>query len=104
MSDTVTPSRLVLDKDRQLQVTWSDGKVSTYTLAMLRKNCPCAACKVQRENPPKTRLNILPGDHSGPLRVVSAEQVGNYAIRLNWSDKHASGIYSFTYLREISPA
>ncbi|MGN6725766.1 MAG: gamma-butyrobetaine hydroxylase-like domain-containing protein [Tepidisphaeraceae bacterium] len=30
--------------------------------------------------------------------------MGNYAIRLNWSDKHASGIYSFTYLREISPA
>ena len=32
-----------------------------------------------------------------------AEMVGNYAIRIDWSDGHASGIYSFQYLRDISP-
>ena len=104
MSAIPTPTRLQLEKDRQLTITWSDGNVSVYPLALLRKKCPCAACKVERENPPKSRLNILKGDFSGPLRVVSAEQVGNYAIRLAWSDKHASGIYSFAYLHEIAPA
>jgi len=29
--------------------------------------------------------------------------VGNYAIRIDWSDDHGSGIYSFQYLREICP-
>jgi DUF971 family protein len=29
--------------------------------------------------------------------------VGNYALRIDWSDTHGSGIYSFQYLREICP-
>jgi DUF971 family protein len=29
--------------------------------------------------------------------------VGNYALRIDWSDSHGSGIYSFQYLREICP-
>jgi DUF971 family protein len=51
----------------------------------------------------KTSLTILPGNYARPVVVVDAELVGNYALRLEWSDDHASGIYSFQYLREISP-
>ena len=43
------------------------------------------------------------GFKEGPVTVVSAEPVGNYALRLQWSDDHGSGIYSFAYLREIRP-
>ena len=39
----------------------------------------------------------------GALAVVSAELVGGYALRVEWTDDHGSGIYSFQYLREISP-
>ena len=38
-----------------------------------------------------------------PLQAVGAELVGNYALQIEWSDSHGSGIYSFQYLREISP-
>jgi len=38
-----------------------------------------------------------------PPSVLKAELVGNYALRIDWSDDHGSGIYSFEYLREISP-
>ncbi|MEI6396113.1 MAG: gamma-butyrobetaine hydroxylase-like domain-containing protein [Verrucomicrobiota bacterium] len=31
----------------------------------------------------------------------SVEAVGSYAIQINWSDGHNSGIYSFDHLREI---
>ena len=70
-----------------------------------RSRCPCAACKATREEQAKSksRLNILPGNYSGALTAVSAERVGNYAIRIDWSDNHGSGIYSFDYLREICP-
>ena len=34
-------------------------------------------------------------------RVTSAQLVGNYALKLAWSDGHGSGIYSFRYLREL---
>ena len=46
---------------------------------------------------------VLPGNYSGEIRALGAEMVGNYAIKIEWSDQHGSGIYSFQYLREISP-
>jgi hypothetical protein len=52
-------------------------------------------------------LTVLPtsktGD-TGPLVATSAELVGNYAIRIRFSDGHDTGIYSWAYLREIDPA
>jgi len=35
--------------------------------------------------------------------VKHAELVGNYAMKIEWSDGHDSGIYSFQYLRELDP-
>lgn len=105
MTPRTTPLRLHLKKDQRLEIDWQDGVRSVYSLAYLRAQCPCAACKAQREEQArrKTRLNILPGNYTGELTVRSAEKVGNYAIRIDWSDDHGSGIYSFDYLREISP-
>ena len=106
MSPQTTPVRLDLKKDERLEIEWQDGKVCTYSLALLRTQCPCALCKEQRATEkakPKTSLTILPGNFSGRLTVLDAHLVGNYAIQLEWSDKHESGIYSFQYLREICP-
>ena len=49
------------------------------------------------------RLSVLPGNYAVPLSATGAERVGNYALRIDWSDGHSSGIYSFQYLREITP-
>ena len=35
------------------------------------------------------------------LKMLNVEPVGGYAIRVDWSDGHGSGIYSFDYLRSI---
>jgi hypothetical protein len=32
------------------------------------------------------------------LKMLNVEPVGGYAIRIDWSDGHGSGIYSFDYL------
>lgn len=104
MTPQTTPLRLDLKRDEKLVVEWQDGRVCTYPLSLLRTMCPCAKCKETRqERKPKSRLTILPGNFTGPLSVVSAELVGNYALRIEWSDKHDTGIYSFQYLREICP-
>jgi DUF971 family protein len=67
--------------------------------------CPCAACKQvrQEQSERKSLLNILPGNYAKVLTVTHAELVGNYAMRIDWSDDHGSGIYSFEYLRSIAP-
>lgn len=51
-------------------------------------------------------LTVLPSGAaggSGPLRVTDLQLVGNYAVRLVFSDGHRTGIYSWRYLREIDP-
>jgi hypothetical protein len=43
---------------------------------------------------------------SGPLpssQIAGAELVGNYAIRLRWTDGHDTGIYAFALLRDVCP-
>jgi DUF971 family protein len=37
------------------------------------------------------------------VTASSAGPVGNYAIQINFSDGHATGIYSFGCLRELCP-
>ena len=37
------------------------------------------------------------------LKMLSVEPVGNYAIRINWSDGHNTGIYSFEHFRRDLP-
>ena len=105
MTPQTTPSRLNLKKDEKLEIDWRDGSKSVYSLSLLRSMCPCAQCKLVREEQKqrKTRLNILPGNYSKQLSVVGAELIGNYALRIDWSDEHGSGIYSFQYLRQIAP-
>src|SRR3954462_5762638 len=107
MSLQTTPLRLNLKKDEKLEIEWQDGLRSTYPLALLRSMCPCALCRQARveDQAPKKRskLSLLPGNYSNPLTVLDAELVGGYAMRRGWSDNHGSGIYSFQYLREISP-
>jgi len=108
MTPQTTPLKLDLKRDERLEVRWQDGHTCVYPIAYLRAHCPCAGCKAEREErlkqaPAKSRLTVLKGDHARPLTAVEAELVGNYALRIEWSDNHGSGIYSFQYLREICP-
>jgi len=105
MIPQTTPIRLDLKKTERLEIDWQDGQKCVYPLSLLRSMCPCAQCRTQRQEQAKnrSRLNILPGNYSGEIHVIDAKMVGNYAIQIEWSDSHDSGIYSFEYLREICP-
>lgn len=105
MTPQTSPTRLNLKRDEKLEIEWQDGHKSVYKISYLRSMCPCAQCKALREEQKqrKSLLNVLPGNYSQPLSAVAAELIGNYALRIDWSDQHGSGIYSFEYLRQISP-
>ena len=106
MDSQLIPKHLDFKRDKQLEIDWQDGTKSIYPLSLLRSMCPCASCREHREkeSQKKTLLKILPGNYSGEIQVVHAELVGNYALRIDWSDSHGTGIYSFQYLRDIDPA
>jgi len=100
------PTHIDLDKQKGLTLTWSDGSTSFYPITHLRKYSPSAENKVLRQQMQSNPLTVLPdsmAQHEGPLRATDAELVGNYAIRITFSDGHHTGIFSWTYLREIDP-
>ena len=104
--DTPRPRHLDLKKDKGLTITWSDGRVSYYPMGYLRHLSPSAEMKQLREEMATNPLTILPSkmaNHEGPLTATGAEMVGNYAIRIDFSDGHNTGIYSWAYLRSIDP-
>ena len=102
------PSHIDLKKDRGLTVQWSDGTTSYFSIAYLRKMSPSAEARELREQQAKNPLAILPASAlkagSGTLTAEGAELVGNYALRIRFSDGHDTGIYSWVYLRQIDPA
>ncbi len=103
------PARLDLKKDRGLTIEWADGTTSYYSIAYLRRMSPSAEARQLREEMARNPLTVLPppkraGAAGGALVAESAEMVGNYAIRIRFSDGHDTGIYSWRYLREIDPA
>jgi DUF971 family protein len=109
MTLPTTPKRLDLKKDAQLTIEWADGHVCVYPIAYLRDHCPCASCREERrthekESPkPRTSLKVLKDADTSPLSALGAHLVGNYAMQIEWSDKHTTGIYTFEYLRQICP-
>ncbi len=101
-----TPRHLDLDKDRGLTVHWSDGRQSFYPIAHLRRMSPSADMRELRDEQRRNPLTVLPATaahHHGPVTALDAELVGNYAIRIRFSDGHDTGIFSWKYLREIDP-
>jgi len=101
------PIRLDLDKENGLTVEWSEGETVFYPIAYLRKWSPSAEARELRKEMEENPLTVLPSSGSGgsePLRATGAEMVGNYAIRIHFSDGHHTGLYSWEYLREIDPS
>lgn len=100
------PRHLDLKKDRGLTVQWADGSGSYYSIEYLRRMSPSADMRELRRAAAKNPLTVLPsgGGGSGQLVATGAELVGNYAIKIEFSDGHRTGIYTWEYLREIDPA
>lgn len=101
------PKHLDLDKDRGLTITWTDDRVSFYSIAYLRRMSPSADMRELRAEQDRNPLMVLPDSmanvDSENLRATDAELTGNYAIRIHFSDGHHTGIYSWAYLRQIDP-
>ncbi len=82
---------------KAFKVIWSDGKQSIVSFRDLRFQCPCASCVDENTGKRTIEKDKISQDIK-PLRV---QTVGNYAISINWSDGHSTGIYSYDFLRKI---
>ena len=83
---------------RTLSVLWEDGQRNNFDVRDLRLACRCAQCVEEMSgrpllDPKSVRPDVTP-------RTITS--VGNYAIQVNWSDGHSTGIYSFESLRAFA--
>jgi DUF971 family protein len=99
---------IAISKSKGIRIDWKDNHHSEYGLNYLRDKCPCATCTGAHGTPPRPQGTRPEADNPFPMykpkmTMLGVEPVGNYAIRINWSDGHNSGIYSYEHLRRICP-
>jgi len=85
----------------ELAIAWSDGAESYFPLEMLRRACPCAACGGE----PDVMGNVVRPEvryESASFELRRFQIIGGYALQLSWGDGHATGLYSYDYLRRLA--
>src|SRR5580704_18684549 len=103
MAGPLRPVAMRKDGDEHLSIEWSDGKCYRLSWAELRRQCPCAACREEREKLPEP-FRILSEKElarTGPPRPAAMAPVGYYAYKITWDDGHDTGIYTIENLREM---
>jgi DUF971 family protein len=93
--DSPAPSELRYRKEaRELALTYSDGEF-LLSAEFLRVHSPSA--EVQGHD---GHGGELPRN-KGNVAITAIEPVGNYAVKLCFSDGHDTGLYSWDWLREL---
>jgi DUF971 family protein len=81
---------------RKLEITFDDNVNCTLPCEFLRVYSPSA--EVRGHGAGQEVLQI--GKEA--VNIVSIEQVGNYAVKLTFSDGHDTGLYSWDYLYDLA--
>jgi DUF971 family protein len=90
------PTELKLHRaSRVLDVSFADGCRYALPCEYLRVFSPSA--EVQGHGAAETVL--VPGKQA--VNITSIEPVGHYAVRLNFSDGHNTGLYTWPVLRDL---
>lgn len=85
--------------EREIVITWDENHSGTYLARELRLRCQCAACVDELTGFPLLDPDSIPPD----ISPVAISLVGSYAIKIEWSDGHDSGIYAFDFLLAACP-
>lgn len=93
------PEKIKILKNKYLWIKWNDDKESKISLQKMRTMCPCATCLAERDN---QSTNYIPLLLSSQITVSGIEAVGSYAIQINWQDGHNTGIYEYTFLKNLA--
>jgi DUF971 family protein len=90
------PEEIRLSRDKKtLTVRFDDGRAFPLAAEYLRVLSPSA--EVQGHSP-EQRVTV---GGKADVSISAIDPVGNYAVRLTFSDRHNTGLYSWTYLRRL---
>jgi DUF971 family protein len=80
----------------ELLLRFDDGHEGSIPYELLRVESPSAETKghgADRPPPPAKKRKV---------GVIGAEPVGRYAVRIRFDDGHDTGLYTWSYLRELA--
>lgn len=77
---------------------WPDGEEVKVSNRNLRLSCRCALCV----NEMTGELTLKEEDIPQNIAPNACLALGNYAIGINWSDGHSSGIYPYAAIRKLN--
>lgn len=90
------PAEIHLDRQRtRLSITWENGATTTYAAPLLRERARDAGSA-------RVAVNGWSVPASPDLSITNIEPIGNYAVRLAFSDGHDRGIFPWAYLMAIA--
>ena len=98
MSDINNKVKLIVynNNNKTLNIEFYDNYKAKISAELLRVESPSAEVQGHSSKNKKTPLD------KRNVNIRQLERVGNYAIRIIFDDGHDTGIYSWSYLREMS--
>jgi DUF971 family protein len=91
------PTDLAFDNDGNFLVRWDDGQESKFAPKWLRSRCPCAECVEEWSG----KRVVGEQQVKDEVKPRGMQQVGRYAVQIEWSDGHSTGIWSWDYLLKL---
>lgn len=101
ISDKIYPTDIqVLQKERHVNIVFSDNVTAHLPFSYLRCNSPSA------ENKGHGLITITPYSaiEDNVINIIAADPVGNYAIKFVFDDGHQTGLFTWEYLYKLTMA
>ena len=93
-----TPTEIGRANKHDIKINWNTGDETVYPARLLRLACPCAACIDEISGEKILDEKALPDD----VHPTGITPVGRYAIQIQWSDGHNTGLYTWERLWSLA--
>jgi DUF971 family protein len=94
----LAPTDIKADRpNRRFEVSWPDGRTDRIAFRLMRCDCPCAACVSELTGERLLDPTSVPQD----VEPAAVELAGNYALKVRWSDRHETGLFTWDHLRRL---
>jgi len=84
--------------EHDIRIRWKSGEEVVFPARFLRLQCPCAGCIDEMTGQKILEDDAVPTD----VHPEGIHPVGRYAIQIQWSDGHNSGIYTWERLWNLT--
>jgi len=96
-SDNIESPQQISSDENHVLLMWRDGSISELAFKDLRFHCPCATCV----NEVTGARMITQESIKDNIEPVGFRPVGKYGLQISWNDGHNTGIYTFSFLKNI---